>query len=115
MHRFTTDATVTVLAGDDNPAFEGVFEFSSISAGGSIGIVLRKLLMAHPNTQTSHSAAAERINSGMADIAINWAGGLHHAKKGEGSGFCYVNDIGMHINIVIVSVTHVEDVQCWEY
>ena len=27
----------TVLSGDDNPAFEGVFEFSSISAGGSIG------------------------------------------------------------------------------
>ena len=41
-----------------------------------------------------HIAAADRINSGMADIAINWAGGLHHAKKGEASGFCYVNDIG---------------------
>merc|ERR1712198_185400 len=27
------------------------------------------------------------------DIAINWAGGLHHAKKSEASGFCYVNDI----------------------
>lgn len=26
-----------VLVGDDNPAFEGVFEFCSISAGGSIG------------------------------------------------------------------------------
>ena len=27
----------TVLVGDDNPPFEGVFEFCSISAGGSIG------------------------------------------------------------------------------
>ena len=27
------------------------------------------------------------------DIAINWSGGLHHAKKFEASGFCYVNDI----------------------
>ena len=27
-----------------------------------------------------------------ADICINWAGGLHHAKKSEASGFCYVND-----------------------
>ncbi|KAK7063561.1 histone deacetylase [Favolaschia claudopus] len=62
------------LVGDDNPPFEGVFEFSSISAGGSI-------------------AAAQRINCGAADIAINWAGGLHHAKKGEASGFCYINDI----------------------
>lgn len=22
---------------------------------------------------------------------MNWAGGLHHAKKAEASGFCYVN------------------------
>lgn len=32
------------------------------------------------------------MNEGLADIAINWAGGLHHAKKSEASGFCYVND-----------------------
>ena len=35
---------------------------------------------------------AARLNSGDADIVINWAGGLHHAKKSEASGFCYVND-----------------------
>lgn len=29
----------------------------------------------------------------LSDIAINWGGGLHHAKKKEASGFCYVNDI----------------------
>lgn len=33
----------------------------------------------------------------MCDIAINWAGGLHHAKKCEASGFCYVNDIVLAI------------------
>ena len=33
----------------------------------------------------------------MADIAINWSGGLHHAKKGEASGFCYVNDLVLSI------------------
>ena len=27
-----------VLVGEDNPAFEGVFEFCAISAGGSIGM-----------------------------------------------------------------------------
>ena len=42
--------------------------------------------------------AAERINSGAADIAINWAGGLHHAKKTEASGFCYVNDMCATLN-----------------
>ncbi|KAI0364607.1 histone deacetylase [Pilatotrama ljubarskyi] len=66
------------LVGDDNPPFEGVFEFSSISAGGSI-------------------AAAKRLMEGQADIAINWAGGLHHAKKREASGFCYINDIVLGI------------------
>ncbi|KAH0788022.1 Histone deacetylase 1 [Histomonas meleagridis] len=59
--------------GDDSPIFEGLFEFCQISAGGSI-------------------SAARELNSGRADIAINWAGGLHHAKKGEASGFCYVAD-----------------------
>ncbi|CAB1336996.1 unnamed protein product [Coregonus sp. 'balchen'] len=33
----------------------------------------------------------------ICDIAINWAGGLHHAKKFEASGFCYVNDIVISI------------------
>ena len=28
---------VQVLTGEDNPAFEGLFEFCSISAGGSVG------------------------------------------------------------------------------
>ncbi|KAF7340981.1 Histone deacetylase [Mycena sanguinolenta] len=69
------------LVGDDNPPFEGVFEFSSISAGGSI-------------------AASQRINSGAADIAINWAGGMHHAKKSEAycatSPACSTIDIDCH-------------------
>ncbi|GJJ09351.1 hypothetical protein Clacol_003573 [Clathrus columnatus] len=34
---------------------------------------------------------AARLSRDKCDIAINWAGGLHHAKKGEASGFCYVN------------------------
>jgi histone deacetylase 1/2 len=43
------------------------------------------------------SGASQRIASGAADIAINWAGGLHHAKKREASGFCYINDIVLGI------------------
>ena len=30
-------------------------------------------------------------------MSINWAGGLHHAKKCEASGFCYANDIVLAI------------------
>ncbi|CAI9112707.1 OLC1v1013185C1 [Oldenlandia corymbosa var. corymbosa] len=64
--------------GEDCPVFDGLFEFCQASAGGSIG-------------------AAVKLNRQDADIAINWAGGLHHAKKSEASGFCYVNDIVLGI------------------
>ena len=58
--------------GDDCPVFDGLFEFCGISAGGSM-------------------EGAARLNRNKCDIAINWSGGLHHAKKSEASGFCYVN------------------------
>lgn len=37
------------------------------------------------------------MNLGQNKIAINWSGGLHHAKKSEASGFCYINDIVLSI------------------
>uniref|UniRef100_H3AZX3 Histone deacetylase 1 n=1 Tax=Latimeria chalumnae TaxID=7897 RepID=H3AZX3_LATCH len=43
------------------------------------------------------TAGAVKLNKQQTDIAINWAGGLHHAKKSEASGFCYVNDIVLAI------------------
>jgi histone deacetylase 1/2 len=58
---------------EDCPVFDGLWEYCQIAAGGSL-------------------AGAARLNSGESDIAINWAGGLHHAKKAEASGFCYIND-----------------------
>jgi len=42
-------------------------------------------------------AGARRLALGNTDIAINWSGGLHHAKRGEASGFCYINDIVLAI------------------
>ncbi|KAJ3524271.1 hypothetical protein NM688_g8590 [Phlebia brevispora] len=60
--------------GDDCPVFDGLFEYCSISAGGSM-------------------EGAARLSRDKCDIAVNWAGGLHHAKKSEASGFCYVNDV----------------------
>lgn len=44
-----------------------------------------------------YAGAANKLLNGEADIAINWSGGLHHAKKTEASGFCYVNDIVLGI------------------
>ena len=40
---------------------------------------------------------ARKLNAGQYDIAINWAGGLHHGKKSMASGFCYVNDLVLGI------------------
>ncbi|KAI0067829.1 histone deacetylase complex catalytic component RPD3 [Artomyces pyxidatus] len=64
--------------GDDCPVFDGLFDYCSISAGGSM-------------------EGAARLSRDKCDIAVNWAGGLHHAKKSEASGFCYVNDIVLGI------------------
>lgn len=63
---------------DDCPVFAGLFDYCKLTAGGSL-------------------LAAQKINSGEYSIAINWAGGLHHAKRTEASGFCYVNDIVLGI------------------
>ncbi|MEW5297115.1 MAG: hypothetical protein WDW36_000343 [Sanguina aurantia] len=62
----------------DCPIFNRMFEYCQIYTGASIG-------------------GAIRLNHQSADIAINWSGGLHHAKKSEASGFCYVNDIVLAI------------------
>ena len=64
--------------GDDSPIFPGLFDFCSAYTGASL-------------------QGAVKLNHGLCDIAINWSGGLHHAKKFEASGFCYVNDIVLAI------------------
>ncbi|CAM8976096.1 unnamed protein product [Rhodiola kirilowii] len=64
--------------GLDCPAFDDLYDFCCTYAGGSI-------------------CGAQKLNEKACDIAINWAGGLHHAKRCEASGFCYVNDIVLAI------------------
>jgi histone deacetylase HOS2 len=64
--------------GDDCPIFDSMFEYCQKYAGASL-------------------AAARKLSAGHTDIAINWTGGLHHAKKFEASGFCYVNDVVLAI------------------
>jgi len=64
--------------GEDCPVFDGLYEYCQTYGGGSVG-------------------AAHKLNEKTVDCAVNWAGGLHHAKKSEASGFCYVNDIVLAI------------------
>ncbi|PSC69941.1 histone deacetylase [Micractinium conductrix] len=62
----------------DCPVFDGMMEYFQIYSGGSVG-------------------GASLLNEGEAQVVMNWSGGMHHAKKGEASGFCYINDIVLAI------------------
>jgi len=62
----------------DCPVFDGLYEFTQLYTGASLD-------------------GAVKLNRGDCDVAINWSGGLHHAKKSEASGFCYINDIVLAI------------------
>lgn len=63
---------------NDCPAFPGLYEYCLMYTGASL-------------------AGARLLSDKSFDIAINWSGGLHHAKKSQPSGFCYVNDIVLAI------------------
>lgn len=118
MHAHILSSPV-VNVGEDCPVFDGMYEFCQLSAGGSIGRFLPltpplgifpimtylSLSSSSPSSPSPPpsppsppiSAAAVKINKQETDIAVNWSGGLHHAKKSEASGFCYVNDIVLAI------------------
>jgi acetoin utilization protein AcuC len=61
------------LGTSDNPIFGNMHEASAAVCGASI-------------------VAAEVVASGEAEHAFNPAGGLHHARRREASGFCIYND-----------------------
>jgi histone deacetylase HOS2 len=68
------------FAGESNdcPVFDGLWNYVSLYSGASMH-------------------AAQNLLNNQSDIAINWSGGLHHARKTFASGFCYVNDIVLAI------------------
>lgn len=66
-------AEVYGLGPGDNPVFKGLLDWSRLVTGASL-------------------QAASLVDSGETEIAFNIAGGLHHARSSQASGFCYVND-----------------------
>ena len=105
--------------GEDSPVFDGLYQFCQVRSACALSHALA-IACAHAPLHASalfctlvrgptllHGAAqassggsiggAVKLNKGQADVAINWAGGLHHAKKCEASGFCYANDIVLAI------------------
>lgn len=62
----------------ENPVFEGVFEFSALSATASL--------------------TAARLVADSGGSAFNPCGGFHHAYPDRAAGFCYVNDVAIAID-----------------
>ncbi|KAH7921557.1 Arginase/deacetylase [Leucogyrophana mollusca] len=58
---------------DDCPPFRGLREYIQLVAGATL-------------------TAVGALKDDIADIAICWDGGRHHAQKSHASGFCYVAD-----------------------
>lgn len=77
---------------EDCPIFADMYDFCKMYAGASL-------------------AGARKLCAGTTDIAINWSGGLHHAKRGEASGFCYVNDIVIAILELLRYVMRIIEMQ----
>ena len=70
------------LGPGDNPVFPGMYDWSRLIAGASL-------------------TAATMVDSGEAAIAFNIAGGLHHAHPSRASGFCYINDPVLAIQLLV--------------
>ena len=70
------------LGTPDNPIFENMHVASAAVCGASI-------------------TAAEQVASGAVSHAFNPAGGLHHARRSEASGFCLYNDPAVAIARVL--------------
>lgn len=62
----------------DDPVFLGMHEAAALVCGATL-------------------AAARAVHSGMAQHAVNIAGGLHHAMPDSAAGFCVYNDIAVAI------------------
>lgn len=66
----------------DCPMLPGLFEFSSLAVGATLlGIDL--------------------VSEGSADRAFNVTGGFHHGGTDHAEGFCYVNDVGVGIAMLV--------------
>lgn len=68
------------FASGDNPPFRGMFPASLSVVGASV-------------------AAAQAVMDGV-QVAVNLAGGLHHARYEEAAGFCIFNDPAVAIHVL---------------
>ena len=82
-------SALSVNLGQENPVFDGLFDYCRLYTTGSIGNLndpILRMLTFHP------TAGAQKLVENQAEIVLNWSGGMHHAKRNQASGFCYIND-----------------------
>ena len=65
-----------------NEVFPGLLDYCRMYTTGTVG-------------------CAGRIISGEADVAINWYGGMSHARSAAAYGGCYINDIVLAILLLL--------------
>ncbi len=70
------------LGDAENPVFKGFFDWACMGAAGTV------------------EAARLIVDEGY-DCAFNLAGGWHHAHRSKASGFSYLNDAAVAINMLL--------------
>lgn len=90
----TEDYLARVFAGDLTP-----LEERRIGFPWSLEMVERSRRSVGATIAAGRTALAER-ESGGAGIAINMAGGTHHAHAGHGEGFCVFNDAAVAVRVL---------------
>jgi len=71
---------------EDCPIFDGLFRFCQVYGSRLFISIQRVYNIWIPFLQLYAGASIEgavKLNHGLCDVAINWSGGLHHAKKSE--------------------------------
>ncbi|GAB2534871.1 acetoin utilization protein AcuC [Brachybacterium huguangmaarense] len=66
------------IGSEDTPAFDGIHDASARLVGGTLG-------------------AVEAIVGGRVGCAVNFTGGMHHARASQAAGFCVYNDAALGI------------------
>ncbi|RQW77004.1 MAG: acetoin utilization protein AcuC, partial [Geobacter sp.] len=70
------------LGDTENPVFNGLYDWACLGTAGTV-------------------EAARLVADEGYDIAFNLAGGWHHAHRARASGFSYLNDAAIAINILV--------------
>jgi acetoin utilization protein AcuC len=81
-NRWDRDALNMGIGTSDCPIFKGVYEYSVLSAGGTL-------------------TGADLILSGSAEVVFNPSGGFHHAGPERAAGFCYINDVALACQVLV--------------